>query len=432
MKSPTILAATVFAGVLAGAAFAQAASAASVADFYKHRDISLYIGYTPGGGYDTYARTLARHIGRHIPGHPHVVPKNMPGASSLRLTNAIYNTLPQDGTAIAAIGRAMPMEVLFGNKQARFDPTRLNWIGSANNAVSLCVTWHTAHIDTLHKFLTKKLILGATSPGSDAETFPKVLNNVIGTHFDLAMGYPGGSQVNLAMEKGEVQGRCGWSWGSLRATHASWIKNHKIDINVQMSTVPNAELTKMGVPFMMDLAKTKRAHRILTLILARQAMGRPYAMGPGVPTDRVKAMRDAFMATVKDNGYLADAKKVKLDIDPLGGRAVQNLVTEIMSTPPDVVQAAKVAAAQTGNMYIKKVKVRLIKDEGPIAKIKKGGRRIYIKKHGKLLKAKISGSRTEITVNGKKTKRKALKIGMTCVLTYPGPGTEAKKVDCRK
>ena len=255
---------------------------------------------------------------------------------------------------------------------------------------------------------------------------------MLGAHLNLVTGYPGGSQINLAMEKGEVQGRCGWSWSSVKSTRGSWLRDHKINIVLQLSTSKHPELTKMGVPFVMDVAKTARDKKILTLVFARQAMGRPIVMGPGVPDDRVAAMRAAFSETLKDKDFLADAKKLKLELAPLSGREVQDLVTNIMTSSPEIVQAAKEASEKTGNMYIKTVKVRLITDTGAIAKIKEGGRRIYIKKHGKLLKAKISGSRTDITLGGKHVKRKSLKIGMTCTLTYPGPGTEAKKVNCTK
>ncbi|HSR54662.1 MAG TPA: hypothetical protein VLN73_00370 [Alphaproteobacteria bacterium] len=421
-------------GIVGSAALALAAtdaSAQSVADFYKGKTVTIYIGYSPGGGYDAYARTIARHMGRHIPGNPSFTPKNRPGAGSLLLTNELYNRHPQDGTAISMIGRGMPMEALFGNKQARFDPTKINWIGSTNNEVSLCVTWHETGIDTLEKFRSQKITVGGTGPGADTDIFPKVLNNVVGTNLNLVTGYPGGNNINLAMEKGEVEGRCGWSWSSVKSTRPGWLKEGKVNLILQMSTSKHPELTKRGVPFVMDLAKTERDRKILTLVYARQAMGRPLATGPGVPEDRVAALRAAFDATMKDEKFLADIRKQKLELAPLSGKEIQELVVDIMTTPPEVVQAAKEASEKTGDMFIKKVKIQLVEHEGPVTQTKRGGRRIFIKYKDKEVRAKVSGSRTTVTIDGKNTERKNIKVGMTCKFTYPSAGSEAKRVDCK-
>lgn len=421
-------------GLLAGALImsfaAPSVAASSVKSFYEHHNITLYIGYTPGGGYDAYSRTIARHMGDHIPGHPDFIAKNLPGAGSMLLANGLYNKLPQDGSVIGMIGRGMPMEKLFGNKAAKYNPEKLNWIGSVNNEVSVCVTWHTTGIDTLKEFESKKITVGGTGPGADTDTFPKVLNNVIGTHLQLVTGYPGGNQINLAMEKGEVQARCGWSWSSVEATRPQWLKNHKVNVVLQMSTSKHPMLTKMGVPWVMDLAKTKRQHKILTLVFARQAMGRPLAAGPKVPASRVAALRTAFNQTMKDPKFVADINKQRLELAPLSGKKVQALVNDIMNTPPEVVEAAKEATEKTTNMYVKTVKFKMKHDTGPVTKIKRGGRRIYIESHGKVVKAKVSGHRTKVTIDGKKVKRSKVKKGMTCEFTYPGPGSEAKKVDC--
>lgn len=413
----------------AGPALAQDADLAS---FYKDHDISFHIGYSPGGGYDTYARTLARHMGNHIPGKPNLTPKNRPGAGSLRLTNELYNVLPQDGTTLAMIGRGMPMEALFGNKQARYDPTKINWIGSLNNEVSTCVTWHETGVDTLKEFLNTKLVVGGTGTGADTDVFPKVLNNVAGAKLNLITGYPGGNNINLAMSRGEVQGRCGWSWSSVKSTRPNWLKDKKVNIVLQMSTSKHPELTEMGVPFVMDLAGNERERKILTLVFARQAMGRPVATSPNTPEARVKALRDAFDATMKDGNFLAEVKKQRLELTPVSGREVQELVTDIMSTPPDIVQAAKEASEKTGDMFVKKAKVQLVEHEGPVTKISKGGRSISIKHDGKVVKAKISGSRTAVVIDGKDADRGKIRTGMTCEVTYPGPGTEAKRVACSK
>ncbi len=414
-------------GCLAGPA-----ASATDEEFYRKARVTIHIGFGVGGGYDFYARALANHMGRHIPGNPKFGVQNRPGAGSMRLANELYNTLPQDGSALGMVSRGIPMEALFGNKSAKFDPTKFNWIGSMNNEVSTCVTWHTTGIDTLEKFVSQPVVVGATGPGADTTIFPKVLNNVAGAKLRLVLGYPSGTAANLAMERGEVQARCGWSWSSLITVGAQWLRDKKINIVIQLSTSKHPELTKMGVPWIMDLAKNDRERKILTLIFARQAMGRPIVAPPGVPESRVRILRAAFDATMKDEKFIAEARNRNLEITPISGAEVQELITSIMSTSPDIVQAAKEATLKTTGMFISKAKVQFVTDSGPVTKTAKGGRRISIKlKSGKVVSAKISGSRTAITVGGKKAKRSAVKVGMTCTFTYPGAGQEAKKVDCK-
>jgi tripartite-type tricarboxylate transporter receptor subunit TctC len=417
-----------FAFVLAGAS---GGAAQSVAGFYKGKTVTMFIGYPSGGGYDAFARTVARHMGTHLPGKPSFTPKNRPGAGTIKLANEVFNTMAQDGTVLAMIDRGIAMEALFGSKQVRFNPNKFNWIGSVNNEVSTCVTWHTKGVKNLKQFLASKLVMGGTGPGTGPDMMVKVLNNVIGANLNLVTGYPGGNNINLAIERGEVDGRCGWSWSSISATRPAWIKDGKINILIQMSTSKHPELTKKGVPWIMDLGKTDRQRQILTLLFAREAMGRPIIVGPGVPKARVKALRAAFMATTKDPKFITDLKKQRLESAPLTGEEVQNLVARIMRTKPDIVEASREATQKTGKMYIKKVKVKMVKHTGPVTKVKRGGRRVWIKHKGKEVKTAISGSKTKVTINGKKTKRKNIKVGMTCTFTYPGPGSRSKNVDCK-
>ncbi len=428
MRISRILVGLGAAGALLGALIAQPVAAGSVADFYKGKTITIYIGYSPGGGYDAYARTVGRHIGRHIPGNPGTVAKNRPGAGSLKLANELYNTLPRDGTAIGTIGRGIPMEPLFGTKEAKFEPSKFNWLGSANNEVSVCVSWHTSPIKTLNDFLNKEMIVGGTGPGADTDTFPKVLNNVIGTKLKLVTGYPGGNNINLAIERGEVQGRCGWSWSSVKSTRAQWLRDKKINVLLQMSTAKHPEMP--DVPFVMDLAKTEKDRKVLKLVFARQAWGRPFVAPPGVPADRVKALQAAFMATMKDPKFLEDAKKQKLEIAPISGAEIGRLMVALYASPKDIVQAAKEAAEKTEKITITKVVIPIVTVKGEITATKRGGRRISFTSGGKTLKTKVSGSRTKVFVGGNKAKRKALKVGMKCAFTYQGSGTESKKIAC--
>jgi tripartite-type tricarboxylate transporter receptor subunit TctC len=314
----------------------------SVAEFYSGKTIELYIGYSAGGGYDTYARTIARYLGKHIPGNPTIVPKNMKGAGSLKLTNYMYNVAAKDGTVIGTIGRGMPMEPLLGGKGVQFDPQKFSWIGSANNEVSICGAWHTTGIKTWDDLMSKELIVGGTGSGADTDTFPLILKNMFGAKLKLISGYPGGSDVLLAMERGEVGGRCGWSWSSVKTKKRAWIKEGKVNVLLQMSVAKHPDLP--DVPLVMDLAKNDEQKQILKLIFARQVMGRPYLMPPGVPADRVAALRKAFDATLQDPEFLADAEKAKLEINLVTGPEIEDLLKEIYAAPKEIAQKASEAA----------------------------------------------------------------------------------------
>jgi len=314
------------------------ARAQSVADFYRGRNVDLYIGYSAGGAYDLYARFLARHIGKHIPGNPTVVPKNMEGAGSLRLANWLYNVGPKDGSAFGIIGRGTGFDPLLGNTKAQFDATRFSWIGSANNEVSICVAWHTSGVTKFEDMLEKPLVVGGTSSSADTDQFPRVTNGVLGTRMRVITGYPGGNEVGLAMERGEVQGRCGWSWSSVKATHQKWLNEKRFSILVQLALSKHPDLP--NVPLIVDLARTDEQRAILELIFARQVMGRPFVAPPNIPPERLAALRKAFMDTMQDREFLADAERAQMEINPVPGDRVQALVKEIYSRPPEIAQKA--------------------------------------------------------------------------------------------
>ncbi len=312
--------------------------AQSPAEFYKSKNVDLLIGYSVGGAYDLYARVLARHLGKHIPGNPTVVPKNMDGAGSLRLANLLYNVAPKDGSTIGIIGRGTGFDPLLGNKSAQFEGPKYSWIGSANNEVSICVAWHTAGVKKFEDLLTKELVVGGTSASADTDQFPRITNGVLGTKMKIVTGYPGGNEVGLAMERGEVQGRCGWSWSSVKSTHRQWYEQKQFNILVQLALTKHAELP--DVPLIIDLAKNDEQRQILKLIFARQVIGRPFLAPPGVPADRLAALRKAFMDTMTDKAFLADAEKAQMEITPVPGDQVEGLMKEIYATPPAVAQKA--------------------------------------------------------------------------------------------
>jgi tripartite-type tricarboxylate transporter receptor subunit TctC len=323
------------------AAFAgSAAKAQSAAEFYRGKSIDLDIGYSVGGGYDLYARLLARHLGQHIPGNPTIVPKNMEGAASLRLANYLYSAAPRDGTVIGAISRGAAFDPLLNENGAQFDASKFSWIGSANNEVSVCVALQSSGITSFNDVLTKTLTIGSTGVGDDTYQFPALMNAVLGTKFKIVTGYPGGNDITLALERGEVQGRCGWSWSSIVATRKDWITGKKITVLVQMSLSKHPDLP--DVPLVMDSAKTNEQRQIFKLIFARQVMGRPFAAPPGMPADRVAALRTAFTETMKDKAFLDDAAQSKFEINPVGGEELDALVKDVYQTPADVTK--KVAA----------------------------------------------------------------------------------------
>jgi tripartite-type tricarboxylate transporter receptor subunit TctC len=317
------------------------AQAQDPAAFYKGRNVNMEVGYSVGGGYDVYARMIARYIGNHIPGSPTVVTKNMEGAGSLRLANWLYTAAPKDGTEIATIGRGVAFDPLLGNKSAQFDASKFTWLGSANNEVSVCVAWQNTGITKFDDLFTKQMTVGGTGGGSDTDAFPQIINAVLGTKMKIISGYPGGNDVALAMERGEVQGRCGWSWSSVIATHKDWLEQKKITVLVQLALNKHPDLP--DVPLVTDLAKTDEQRQILKLIFARQTMGRPYLAPPTLPKERAEALRTAFAATMKDKEFLAEADKAQLEINPVSGPEVETLVKEIYQTPPAI--AAKAGQA---------------------------------------------------------------------------------------
>jgi tripartite-type tricarboxylate transporter receptor subunit TctC len=318
------------------AAFAQAPK-----DFYQGKTIQLYVGFGTGGAYDAYARLIARHLGKHMPGNPNVVPTNMPGAGSLRLANWLYNAAPKDGTAIATVSRAAPFEPLVGaGGGAQFDSTAFNWLGSANNETSTCVAWKTSGITTFDQLKQKELVMGGDGPTADGEQFARTMNGLFGTKIRIVTGYSGGNDINLAMERGEVQGRCGWSWASLKSTHSDWLKSGDAKVIVQIGGEKHPDLP--DVPLLSDMATTEEEKAVLRLVVARQPLGRPYMAPPGVPKDRVEALRAAFMATMQDPEFIAEAERAQLEVSPLSGEKVEALVKDVyQNTPPNAVERTK-------------------------------------------------------------------------------------------
>ena len=316
-------------------AFAANARADAVAEFYRGRSITLTIGYSAGGGYDAYGRVVARHLGKHIPGHPAVIAQNMPGAGSLRSANFLYNVAAKDGTAIGHFSRGLAMEPLIGTSATQFDARRFAWLGSGTDEVSICTTWHTSPVKTWNDMLTIPFTVGGEGSGSDPDIFSAVVKNAFGVKLKLVSGYPGSAEVALAIERGEVDGRCGWSWSSLKLLKPDWIANKRINIIAQLALKKSAELP--DVPLIFDFATTDQQRQILKLVLSRQSMARPFAAPPDLPVERKAALRTAFERTMADPEFLAEARQRGLEVNPVSGAEIDRLVDELYRTAPDIV-----------------------------------------------------------------------------------------------
>jgi tripartite-type tricarboxylate transporter receptor subunit TctC len=324
------------------AAFAtQPARSAGVEDFYKGKTVSLLIGYSVGGGYDTYGRLVARHLGKHIPGNPSVVPQNMTGAGSLKAATYLYSVAPKDGSVIGTFSRSQGIAPLL--QKAEFDSRNFNWLGSVTDEVSLCVTRQESPVKTFNDLLVTQAAFGGEGAGSDPNIFALLFRNVFGAKIKLVNGYPGTNEIQLAAERGEVDGLCGLSWSTLKGRYPHWLKERKANILVQAGIKKEAELPT--VPLATELAKEPDQIQILKLMLVGQAMARPFAAPPGIPADRKAALIAAFDRTTKDPELLAEAQKLNLDVNPVGADQLDALLADAYAMPKDVI--AKAAKAMS-------------------------------------------------------------------------------------
>jgi tripartite-type tricarboxylate transporter receptor subunit TctC len=317
-----------------------AAQQDDVAAFFRGKTLRLIVGVGVGSGYDINARLLARHMTAHIPGQPTIVVQNQPGAGSLTMTNALYHTGPFDGTVMGASFNGMPTTPLLQPTGARFDPVKLNWLGSTNRETQVMYVWQTAHAQVLEDAQGREIVMGAQAPGSTQFDYPVLANKLFGFKFKVVTGYESTPKIHLAMESGEVHGTIA-NWSTLKAINSNWITEKKIRILTQWALQKSPELG--DVPLFLDLAKTEADRDALRLMLARLEYGRPFFLPPNVPTARIEALRRAFDATMKDPAYLAEAEKLKVDVDPLSGEQVAALVEQVSRTPADIV--ARVRAA---------------------------------------------------------------------------------------
>lgn len=323
----------------ASAALALSAAPAAADEFFKGKQIGVVIAFSAGSGYDTYARTLARHMTKHIPGNPALVPNNMIGGGGLVAANYLYNLAAKDGTAFGIYSRANILDPLFGVAEAKFDAAKFGWLGSMGDEVSVCISWHKSPVKTWGDLIGRDFVAASTAASADTSIFPLLFNELFGTKFKVVNGYGGGPEMSKAIEDGEADGRCGWSWSAVKATKADWIDNKQISILVQAGLKKAADLP--DVPLALDLAKTDLQRQVLALALAPQGIAWPFAAPPGLPPERLEILRAAFMATLADKEFLVDADKQKLGIDPMPGVEVERQIREIYTASPEAVMQAK-------------------------------------------------------------------------------------------
>jgi hypothetical protein len=323
------------AALLVTIAGARPADADSVRDFYAGKQVTIIVGSGAGGGYDLQARLTARHLGKHIAGNPAFIVQNMPGAGSLQAANYIYNSAPADGTTIALLQRGMLLIKLINPSGVRFEIDKLNWLGSLNSETGVVLSWHTAEHKATRDLFDKELIVGGIV-GVDPETTPRLLNALIGTRFKIVNGYNTTAQIALAIERNEVQGIADWSWSSVKAVRPDWLRDHKANVLMQVGLHKEPELP--DVPSALDFVKDAADRKVMELNFTQKTAARPLVAPPGVPADRVAALRAAFAALATDAEFLADAERSKLEIAPLPAEAVDKVIALIASTPPDIAE----------------------------------------------------------------------------------------------
>jgi tripartite-type tricarboxylate transporter receptor subunit TctC len=312
------------------------AAAQSVADFYRGRQITFMVGSSPGGGYDAIARLVARHLVNHIPGNPGAIVQNTPGGGSLTMTNRIYRVAPQDGTVVGLVQRGVLLAQLTKQPNVQFEVSKLHWIGSVSPETSLVVAWNTAPVKTAQDLFSQQLIVGGTGATSDLEASARLLNATIGTKFKIVSGYPGQGDVSLAMERGEIQGTADWSWSEIKARHADYLEGKKITLLLQNALHKAPDLP--DVPLTMDFIKDDTDRKVAQLYLGLKEVARPILAAPGVPADRLAALRTAFMMLKDDADFKADAEKTGIEVDPTPAEKIDEYVKLAASASPEVVR----------------------------------------------------------------------------------------------
>src|SRR5262245_55006747 len=316
-----------------------ASSAQTVEQFYNGKAIDLIVGGAPGGGYDIYGRAVGRHWGKHVPGNPTFTVRNMPGASGMAMLRHTASVAARNGLVV---GTTFPLAILkpLMDKRDDYLPTSFSFIGSANQETRLCLAMKNQPVKTLDDALTTEMVMGGNAPGGAPHDTPIMLNNILGTKFKLVAGYPGTQEIALAVSRGEVGGICGFGWTSLMSQQPQWVTENKVNILVQIAMEPYPALEKMGVPMIWKWVKTEEQRRVLEFLMAEQVFGRPFLGPPNIPGDRLAALRESFLATMKDPAFLADAEKLGIEISPVSGEKFEALIMRVGTTPPAIIEKA--------------------------------------------------------------------------------------------
>jgi tripartite-type tricarboxylate transporter receptor subunit TctC len=327
---------------------ATSARADGVGDFYANKTLTIVVGMNPPDQHDNDGRLLARFMGKYLPGHPSFIVQNMPGAGSMKAAQYMATSAPRDGTTFGIVQRGMMMMPLLKYPEANFDPTKFTWIGTRAGETSIVVLWHDSPTNSIEDAMKRETIVASSGGGADSNTMPFIYNATLSTRFKVVIGYTGGGDMNLAMERGEVEGRTGWSVGAMRGTKEDWFENKTVKVILQHAIRPNAALP--GVPLAQDLARNDDDRRLLELFAARQEIGFPVFGPPGIPADRTAALRKAYMETMRDPEYAAEVRKMSVDLDPLSGEQMQALIDRIYATSPEVVERAREILKAAGAM----------------------------------------------------------------------------------
>lgn len=412
-----------------GAACGGLAQAQSAQDFYKGREMKMIISAGQGGGYGTYAHALIPFMEKYLPGRPKIIIQHMQGAGGVVAANHLYNVAAKDGSVIALIHRgAVSTAPLFGAQGVKYDPTNFGWIGSMNNEVSLCAAWHTSKVKSFKDLKDHQLIVGGLGPGSDTDMYPNLINNLFDTKMKLITGYNSGGAINLAFERGEIDGRCGWSWSSIESTRGHWIKEKKLNLLVQLGVDKHPDLP--NVPLLGEMATSDHQREIIEMIISPQLMGRPILTTPSVPQDRLAALRAAFDKSMTDPEFKALAQKQQLEIAAVSGARIEQMIAKLYSAPKSMVEEASAAITRTDKLQIVKKTPDQMKVRTKLEAVNDGGRELKFKAKGDMHTVTLSGSRSKVTVAGQDGARDKLKPGMTCEVTYTGDKSEASLIVC--
>jgi tripartite-type tricarboxylate transporter receptor subunit TctC len=329
---------------VAGLAATASAPTALAEDFYAGKTLKIVVGSAAGGGYDGAARLASRHMAEFLPGNPRIVVQNMPGASGVKATNYLYSIAEKDGTVIAVFNSAMPYYEALGQLGIQFKSRELSWIGAMTQVANVVVVWHTTGIKTLDEVKSREVIMGALTDGGTMGGYPMLLNYALHTKFKVVPGYNSGTEVNLAMERGEVQGRGSNPWSSWKSTHMDWITQKKIVPLVQIGLKKDPDLP--DVPLLTDLARNEEQSELFAFVSAPTGMERPFAAPPAIPKVRLAELRGAFDRMLKSEAFLEDARKTNTDIDPLSGPELEKVVAVLMSTPANVLEQVRAATGE--------------------------------------------------------------------------------------